>query len=398
MNVQVGIASVGGRYPSRSGDFLTYSASRISAIGATAMKLYFSPNYKGDFDPPYRIDYPGQTYADTYTSLATLAADPAYTTVFNDPNITRYVINTWSFQPTSLNNYWNAELSNAQIDAEYTEMFDLVTYLLSLDIDKEILIANWEGDWQLLGGVDPLNLPIPPRRVHRARAFFRARRNAIHDAIKNNPTSQTRVRMSMECNRVLDTNGPRWHSHVTPHVRPDYVTLSIYEAINFWGDGPPTSVSNIYEFVPKVFKRVREENGSDVQILVSEAGWPENQSNFTDVGNNGGSLLHALCEVSAAEGVNTVLHWQLYDNEEISPGVERGYKVYDQDDATFSQQGRQVYVRCQHPTATFVEYSTETALLADTPVDNTVGHAVDSDAYYVRVGGVWNDAGIPGPG
>lgn len=321
-------AVVASRYPDRSstGDFLTYCADTIADLGFGGIKLFISPNYGGAFEPTYRTDYPGQDWADTYTSPVDLIQDPAFVAVFSDVRLTRFFMNTWSFQAGALDNYWINNITPAQLQAEYDAIYDMAVHLLTTYGGKEFVIQNWEGDWALLGNFDPES-PTPSYRTDRMAAFMRARQRAVHDARRDCPTSTSKIFYAIELNRALDHYGVRVNRDVIRFVRPDRVSLSLYEAINDWALGlnQAQAEASIGVHMAEVVRQVREALPG-VPIYIGEYGFPELQVSFT---LDAGGLVAAVISNADSLGLLDTVFWQLFDNEEISPGNPRGYAIYD---------------------------------------------------------------------
>lgn len=64
-------------------------------------------------------------------------------------------------------------------------------------------------------------------------------------------------------------------------------------------------------------------------IVITEFGWPQEQTNFNGSGLRAGPLIDQVLESAEDAGIEGAIWWQLYDNEEQSPGVPRGYHLYE---------------------------------------------------------------------
>ncbi len=332
MTVRHGCADVAGKYPDRSGtqDFLTYTANLPTTVGAgfNSIKVYLSPNYKGDLDAA-KTDYPNQTWSGAHADLTSLAGDTAFNTVFSA--YSRVFINTWTFA-NGINNPWVNNISTTQLANEYTEIYNLVVYLLTTYSGKEFVIQNWEGSWELLGAFDP-HAVIDPYRVGRMVAFLNARQRAVQDARAATPSTST-VYHAVEINRCLDDYGFRLHRDVLPKVNCDAISWSAYEAINTWGSGQADAEANIASLMTKGFNRVRAALQAypgapfTKRFYIGEFGWPENDAGFISLGLDVGALIQKAIDTANTLGVTDMIYWQICDNEENSPGVPRGYNIY----------------------------------------------------------------------
>ena len=312
MSFFTGAAHVAGKYPS-SASFLTTGFNAIKALGPnlTAVKLYLSP--------AYTTDYPGQTWGGSYTSVAALAADPAFAAIFSDDQVTTYFLNVFTFS-TGITNPWINTVPDSLLSGERAEIQALAAYLLTTyaGSGKTFIIQNWEGDWALIGSFIPTDY-VPPYRPERMAAFLRARQQGIEAAKASAGAAGCRVLFAMEVNRVLD-DGRRVHADVLPLIKPDLVSLSAYEAINTWGSDMGDTVANIDTLLRRVVARVRA--SSDCPIYIGEYGFPELE---VPVWFDTGEAIEQVVDTAAALGLLGHIYWQVYDNEEISPGVPRGY-------------------------------------------------------------------------
>lgn len=229
MSLWHGCAMVASKYPNRvsAGDMFRYSVDTIVQLGFTTTMSYANEGYTSD--------YVGETgFTPVPTTFKELLQTDAYKYLF-DQQIPRHIMQLWTFYNGPASDPPAADVTSTEIAAEYTEVYDAACYLLQTYSGKEFIIKNWEGDWQLLTGFDP-GFDIPSYRAERFIAFWGARQRAIHDAKRDTPSTST-VKYCMEFNRVLDDYGIRMHRDVMPHLKPDMVGWSAYEAINYWFQG-----------------------------------------------------------------------------------------------------------------------------------------------------------------
>lgn len=323
-----GVAFVAGKYPNRSGpqDYFTYCADAAADIGADAVKAYATPTYT--------TVYPNQTWGASHTTLTGLVQDAAYAAMFSDARLTRFFLNTWTFA-NGINNKWINEWTNADDAAEYTEIYNMAVHLLSTYSGKEFVIQNWEGDWALLGSF-VFTDEVPPQRANRMACYMRARQRAIRDA-RAAVTSTSTIVCAFEVNRCLDKQGARVHEFLD-RVRPDAVSFSLYECINTYGANQAECEANIERLMTRAAFNVRRVLGPQVRLYIGEYGWPEAEPGFSGLGLNLGALIQKVIDTADALGFTDMVFWNLFDNEEQSPGVPRGYYVYDET-LTLSDQG-----------------------------------------------------------
>lgn len=295
-------------------------------MGFSASKLQLADNYA--------TVYPSMSWGSTPTNLTELASTAPFQTVFADSQIKRYFLNTWTFS-NGTDQSWVTDISRFELEAEYREIYNLGVYLLGNYSNKTFIINQWEGDWSLMGNFN-IYTNVPPYRAERMAANISVRQRAISDARKTVSSTSTLLH-SVEVNRCLDPFGLRVHRDVFPISRPDIVSFSLYEAINTWGN-QATTEANIQELFTKAIRVVKRKVGNYVPMMIGEFGWPENDSGFIFNGLSAGPLIQKVTDIANANNFTDMYYWQIYDNEELSPGNPRGYYLIDRT-GSYSQAG-----------------------------------------------------------
>lgn len=337
--VNFACAHVAGKYPIRTGshDFLTYGVDVMGNLGFSKCKIYLSPNYSGSLDPTKK-DYPNQAWSsNNYTTLTQLAQDPAYVTVFSDVRFDTYYINTWTFA-NGINNPWTTTQTIEQLNNEYNEIKDLCVHLLNTYTNKKFIIQNWEGDWAFIGDFNQ-NAAIDTWRSKRMAAFMRSRKDAVRDATRSVLSATSQVRLALEVNRALDTFNERVHSDVIPYVDVDFISLSAYEAVNAFVGKSSQALAEaaIKDSLEALVKNIRKYCKPGTPIYIGEFGFPQDEASMSGFSVSG--FLDAIKSKSNELGLVCALWWNLFDNEEQSPGVERGYNIYKRSPFVLSNAG-----------------------------------------------------------
>jgi len=318
-----GCAHTGGLYPNRSGagDFFSYGANLVKALGFDTLKVYLSNGYANR-------DYINQTWGAAPTTLTELAQKTPIATALADAAFSRFVLSTFSIGQPDL--AWaTTGLTPTDLQAEYTQVYDLSVHLLSSHSGKQFILKNWEGDWQLLGGTGNKERNVPTGRIHLYQAYHRVRQKAVSDA-RNAVSSTSTIQYAIECNLVLDDFGPRVHRNVLPVIRPDMVSLSIYEATNYgWGSGEAAITTEISTRLPKIVSRIRAIYDPSIPIIIGEFGFPQDDSAFNSTSPDVGNLIATVRSVASGLGIQGCIWWQILDNEELSAGVPRGFGLYN---------------------------------------------------------------------
>lgn len=337
--VWYGCTHAGGLYPDRSGpmDFLTYGKDLVTGLGFDTLRFYMSTGYAGR-------DYVNQAFGSVPTSLVELAQTTPMANVLSDAALVRYIISTFAISQPDLK-WYNYPKSGrvgmlpTDYASEYTETFNLVQHLLTTYSNKEFIITNWEGDWQLNGGAGPphVNEDGMAAVLDMYKAYHATRMRAVHAARVAN-TSTSSVFYAIECNRVLDDAYYRMHSEVLAGTNgkatriPDKISLSIYEATEQnWDVGESAIIAEMNVRMDKVVARVRSIYGPKIPIFVGEFGWPQDYAGFTQTNPDVGNLHQAVIDMAVRLGLEGVAPWQIIDNEHDpdDEAVPRGFGLYD---------------------------------------------------------------------
>lgn len=327
MAVKLGCSAVSCDYPDRTaaGDILQYATNAVAELGFTTVKIFLSPNYDGSSQMS-TANYVGQNWdAAPYTNLVGLAGDSGFDTVFGDARFTTYFIDCWSFG-LGIFDPWRVDLTTAQLAAEYTEWYNLGVFLLTNYAGKEfILQSGAESDWSLIGSFDPSS-NVPPYRCERYGALMQVHQRAIEAARRDTP-STSKLTHLVEVNRVLDDFNLRTHRDILQFVNPDMVGWTIYEGLSA---DPTVFAANLRKGVHKI----RRALGPNTRVAFSELGFPQDEVPFSSA--DVFALINAGISVADELGVTDLVWWQIFDNEEQSPGVPRGFGLYDRNGSSTS--------------------------------------------------------------
>jgi hypothetical protein len=317
-----GSTHIAGLYPDRlvAQDFLTYGADLVDGLGFSTIKLELSIAYNTN-------KYPGQLWPGGITTLSGIVAAPAMATVINQ--FDRIWFSVFSLVQ-STDNLWGQQWTQTRGNDIETEFYNMCVYLLTNYSNKEFIVSNWEGDWQLLQGFNASSA-IKRSTLYGYRDFQRRRFRAVKAARAAVPASTSTIKFAIEVNRVLDGWGPRLDTDVLENVGADIVGLSMYEAIEGWLYGLTQAqfLADIETKMTKIITDVRKYHSGD--IVISEFGWPIDDPTFVAGSYDVDALLQKVLDVAEAQGVVGEIYWQILDNEQQSPGVPRGFCLYSRD-------------------------------------------------------------------
>jgi len=324
IGIPIGIAHVAGDYtfPSGSGTQFSDGCDAIFTPGFRTLKVYLTG--------AYLTDYPLQTvWSSVPTNLSQLAATTQFATQFAR-DWEQIVLTTFTFV-NGTTNWWRADVSVAKMQAEYTEMYNLASYLLTTynGTGKKFIFQNWEGDWAFMDSFSP-DTHVNEWLVHNYVAFLGTRQRAIRDA-RRAINSDVQIQMAFETNRVLDARQSphmrRILRDIAPRIQPDIISYSAYDSTivqqGVWGASYAAWLAATTPTFTKALQSIAT-TFPGVPISIGEFGYPENEA---PIGRNCGDMVTATYNLAVATGLNIkhFIFWEVFDNEEISPGVPRGF-------------------------------------------------------------------------
>src|SRR6185369_10524430 len=326
-----GIPIIDCKYPNRPGtnDKFFYLRDLATAFGYTTIKLELSVAYASKYN---------QTPWGTPGSLAELLAESSMDAVIGDASIERVQFSAFSLAHDE-NNPWNYHWYKSVADTIETEFYDACVYLRDQydGTGKEFIMANWEGDWQLLNDLNRLK-PVPVVRLGSYADWHRRRLRALRQAMADTAGSDVTLRYGLEMNRVRDRYSLRLVTDIMPKLTLDpadcLISLSHYEAIEGWNEGITVTAdlqADIETKMQDVFDRVRAYAPAGLPIIIGEYAWPALAPYFP------GSLdmiaLHGtVYNKAAALGCEGIFFWQLCDNEQYPSTTDPlGFCLYNRD-------------------------------------------------------------------
>ena len=330
---RIGVAHVAGKYtvPSGSGTQFADGSSAILTAGYPTLKIYCTGSYL--------TDYPLQS---SWSSVPTTCKQLAQTTQFATELAKDWhtvIMTTFSFANGPFN-WWRSDIDVAKLNAEYTELYDLACYLLSTynGTGRRFVFQNWEGDWAFMDAFTP-DTYVDRKMVDRYVAFHGARKRAILQARRDTP-SDCSVLFAFECNRVVDM---RLYPHrrrilrdIAPRIQPDVISYSAYDGTivdqGSWG----ANYAAWNAATTPVFRKALRSIAlafPGVPIQIGEFGYPEGPEK--PFGRDIGAMVTRTYEIASEVGALVdFIYWEVFDNEEYSPGVPRGFYVVKPDGTT----------------------------------------------------------------
>lgn len=332
--MKVGCAHVKGlyTYPAASGTQLKDGCDVIASLSQQVLKIYLTKDYTTDY--PLQTAW-GGTPANL-TQLAQLAVFADRIAEFDD-----IIFTTFTFA-NGTTNWWRVQASNANLQAEYTEIYNLAVHLLTTynNSGKHFTIQNWEGDWAFMDAF------TPDTRVDRAyvdyyAAFLNVRQRAVSDARKATAHSNVTVKNAVEVNRVVDSrlrHRARILTSLKGRINPDVLSFSAYDATIVDQGGWGASTSAWQTATEPVFRdalRTIKRAFPLAEVQIGEFGYPENEA---PGGHDIPEMILTTYTVALEQGCTRFIYWQVFDNEPNMTYTYRGY-WYVKPDGTITSTG-----------------------------------------------------------
>jgi hypothetical protein len=293
----LGVAHVAGLYRFATRDselapvsFLVEGARHVRNLGARHLFVYLTPQYRTD----YRFDdFGGETYA----GLTALASSPEYQEVFSLPFetfvVTAYTFANWDW----IVRRGGPGAVSFQADREREEFAELARHLPASYPEKNFVLKNWEGDWQMKSSFD-LDAVASEEQVSEMIEWMRARQ----DGIASGRSNGTRVQHAIEMNLLHQAQRGLASvlASVIPEVASDLIAYSTWWSLGRPGD----RVRNLRDDI--AFIRAFPAVGGR-PVLVSEFG-------VSCIEPDGGPRTIDAVEACSCAGVERAFYWQIFDN------------------------------------------------------------------------------------
>lgn len=321
--MKFGVAHVAGlyNYPGVAGEQFTEGCQAIWDLGVRTLKIWCTSAFNAR-------DYPRQTFTGAPTTAKEFMQTPEVDAEFDrgwDQII--FVIYAWANNPgATVTNGWRVNPSAEFMTVEMVEIQEAGEYVLErLDgTGTEVVFQNWEGDWALMDAEGAPDTRVSWQQVHNFAAWLGTRQRAV-EAARRTVASDCTLLHAMEANLITDVrrfpHRPRVLGVISKLVQPDVISLSAYDPtiVNQGGWGANHSAwvaatTPVYTAALRTAKRACPH----ARLNVGEFGFPEGpeKPGSADVA----SMVQVIHDISLAESVHTLCYWQVFGNDETSPG------------------------------------------------------------------------------
>ena len=310
-NYIIGTQTFGPKYQFTKKTRLVETAEAIRDMGSTVVKFELSKRYAGQHGN-VDVEIPA------VNSLMTLVRDePSHRQVFEMP-FAYYVLWVHSFSTSG----WQEGLKKEEMDKEYREMYDLVSYFLKTynGNGKTFYLGHWEGDGWLRGTVAKENdAKVTPEKVQRMAGWLNTRQRAVDDAKRDAVYRGVQVWHYTEVNHVwLAMEGrPALVNEVLPKTTVDLVSYSSYDTAS-----NPEKFKAALNYIESKLAPKPAITGR--RIFVGEYGFPA--CRFPPEKQD--AMSRQLICAALEWGCPLVLYWEIYNNE-IENGKQSGFWMID---------------------------------------------------------------------
>lgn len=321
--MRIGVAHVAGKYtyPAGSGTQFLDGCNSLLASGYPTLKVYCASSYL--------TDYPLETaWSSTPVNCTQLAQTTEFATALAQDWHT-VVLTVFTFA-NGATNWWRVEPTAAKMAAEYTEIYNLAVHLLTTynGTGRRFILQQWEGDWAYMDSTT-VTTYVSQVMVDRYTAFLGTRQRAVADA-RRAVASDCSILMAVELNRVVDArlypNRRRILTDLAKRIKPDLISYSAYDSTivdqGGWGANLAAWTAATTPVFTKALRAIKAAF-PDVPIQIGEFGFPEGAE--LPVGRDVGAMIQVIYDIALSEGVVDFIYWEVFDNEETSPGVPRGF-------------------------------------------------------------------------
>jgi hypothetical protein len=304
-NIRVGTQIFGPKYQFTQQNVLVEAAHAMLQMGSDTLKFALGWGSRGQY---------GLVFDGSITDLMRQARDQPETRAVLDLPFRHIFVWAHAMTPAGGVTHWTSGLTADNAAREYTEIYELTTYLLSnySGTGKQFYLGHWEGDWWLLPNYNATVNPDPVR-IQGMIDWLNVRQQAVDDARAAVPHHNVGVFQYTEVNRVRDAmvNGPannlRLVNAVLPYVPAlDYVSYSCYDAQNLSATGLHATL----DFIEAHLGTAKSALIPGRRVFIGEYGWGKAHDSAGQE-----PVTRDFIRKVLNWGTPHILFWALYNNE-----------------------------------------------------------------------------------
>ena len=313
----VGSSHVIPRYFFGTEDCLNEGANFLLDMGTEVIKIWY---YNGSEKPS--IMYPWNSNWTNPVSLVEGLDQQHYKDLFDKP-FKSFVMNVASFVQSWNIYYWRSGISQAQMDQEEAEFYELTKELLTryAGTGKTFVLQHHEGDWHTRGNTDastPASATIHANMVK----WLNARQRGVTKARDESTAQNVFVYHAAEINIVVNSmnNGQaNMVNEVLPHTNLDLVSYSAYDSSLKIADNDGKGDGQILQDAMQYIKSQMPDSEAfgNNNVYIGEYGVPENSHSSAQIE----AVMTNTVTVGLAESSPYIIYWQTYDNELVNAGL-----------------------------------------------------------------------------
>ncbi|MCQ2425094.1 MAG: hypothetical protein MJ070_03015 [Lachnospiraceae bacterium] len=283
----------------------------------------FNPNYQFTKEPPLmeiggRIMEMGANaikfYATSDTMVDKLLKKYDY----------RYVIMWYRSDPYFKDGVYSDEERKNDYNAFYNYTKKLLTKYNGSGI--EFFLGHWEGDWYFVDNYNTAQKTVSADITDAMIEWINNRQQAVDDAKRDVAHENVWVWNYIEINRptdAMDDKMDRVMNRVLPFTNVDYVSYSAYDSMAMAPSAVKKIIDKIYSYLPE------KEGIIGPRVFIGEFGQPAANEGFDDRKHCQTNLKYFAKYLNC--DVRFVLYWQMYDNEKLEDGRNRGFWLVNGD-------------------------------------------------------------------
>ena len=237
----------------------------------------------------------------------------------------RYVFMWYRSDPYFKDGVYSDEERENDYNAFYKYTKKLLTRYNGSGI--EFFLGHWEGDWYYLDNYNTAQKTVSADLTDAMIEWINNRQKAVDDAKRDVAHDNVWVWNYIELNRptdAMDDKMDRVMNRVLPYTNVDYVSYSAYDSMAMAPSAVKKVIDKIYDYLPE------KEGVIGPRVFVGEFGQPAANEGFDDRKHCQTNLKY-FAKYLACD-VRFVLYWQMYDNEKLEDGRNRGFWLVTNED------------------------------------------------------------------
>lgn len=330
-NYVIGTQTVGAKYKFTKKTNLVETACEIANMGSNLLKMSMSPRYWWEnYDIPHDKKI---------TSLELLAQEKSMKEVLSMKEFKYYQIWAYEFsqytqepEGQKIDKYqikFIDGLDDNEAEMVYKEIYNLAKHLLTTysGTGKVFYLGNWEGDWHLRWDYDRKK-DVNPTAIEGMTRWVNVRQKAVDDAKHKVKHHDVELYYYIEVNLsdIAIKGKDCVINSILPNINTDFVSFSSYTATN-----PPKNEKAmdkmLTEHLNYIESKIKPKEGIEgKRLFIGEYGWNTANYSLEEINQRAKWVM----KTALRWGCPFILFWEMYNNELMEDGKNRGYWLIDE--------------------------------------------------------------------